>query len=433
MTVTELRISFVNFTLTLVTGIWTAVVGLSAEYEQLGPEERRDLELAGRLRCEGQFLKKVIVGDERQLRDAVSQAQPGTMILIEPGVYRGGFYFTDVNGQPDKPIIIAGLDPDNPPIIKGGDEGIHFVEASYLQLHNLVLTGARQNGLNIDDGTSYDTPAHHIVLRGLAVSDVGPDGNRDGIKLSGVDDFRIENCTVVRWSSDGSAIDIVGCHNGVIENSRFSHTVTDTGSGIQAKGGSRHIRIRRNRFENAGARAIAIGGSTGFQFFRPPLSQWKGPLWEARDIVVEGNAFIGSSAPIAFVGVDGAVVRFNTLYRPKRWALRILQETKAPGFVPSRSGVFTDNVIVFFSSQWAEGGVNIGPDTAPETFQFARNWWYCMDDPTKSRPRLPTQEQDGVYGRDPMLRNPERGDLRLHPNSPARHVGMDGLPPDSAS
>jgi hypothetical protein len=105
--------------------------------------------------------------------------------------------------------------------------------------------------------------------------------------------------------------------------------------------------------------------------------------------------------PVAFAGVDGAVVRFNTIERPARWALRILQENKTAGFVACRNGQFTDNVIVFETSRWSEGGVNIGGGTAPDTFTFARNWWYCADQPERSRPNLPTPESDGVYGKSP--------------------------------
>lgn len=306
--------------------------------------------------------------------------------------------------------------------------------AAFVELHNLVFIGATGNGLNIDDGGSFDTPAHHIVLRGLTVKDVGPAGNHDGIKLSGLDDFRIENCRVENWGTgSGSAIDMVGCHRGVIENSVFRHRKAETeagtgGSGVQTKGGCRDIVVRGNRFENAGARAINIGGSTDLGVFRPPLRmQVNEPRHEAKNIVVEGNTFIGSNAPVAFVGVDGARVRFNTIYRPQRWALRILQETREPGFVPSRRGEFSDNIVVFRSDEWVEGGVNIGPGTAPETFRFARNFWYCLDDPARSRPTLPTPETGGVYGRNPLLRDAPNGDLRLQPNSPARSRGAPAM------
>ena len=133
-------------------------------------------------------------------------------------------------------------------------------------------------------------------------------------------------------------------------------------------------------------------------------------------------------APVAFVGVDGAVVRYNTIYRPARWALRILQETTLEGFVPSRGGVFTDNIVAFRSDEWVQGGVNIGPGTAPKTFTFARNFWCCIDDPTASRPALPTEETDGVYGTDPLFQDAEAGDLRLQSGSPALRAGAEALP-----
>ena len=43
--------------------------------------------------------------------------------------------------------------------------------------------------------------------------------------------------------------------------------------------------------------------------------------------------------------------------------------------------------------------MNVGSGTAPDSFSFARNWWYCTDRPDRSTPRLPTPEKDGVYGR----------------------------------
>lgn len=375
----------------------------------------------------------VRVRDAEGLRRAVAAARPGTRIEMAPGDYRGGFYFADLRGARGRPIIIAAADAKNPPVITG--DGLQISEATFVELHDLAFKGSTTNGLNIDDGGSYDTPSHHIVLRGLKITDIGPRGNHDGVKLSGVDDFRVENCRIENWGTgSGSGIDMVGCHRGVIEGNVFRHREAKDddatgGSGVQAKGGCRDITVRRNRFENAGARGINIGGSTGLEFFRPPLRmQVDEPRYEARDIVVEGNVFIGSDAPVAFVGVDGARVRFNTIYRPRRWALRILQETVEPGFVPSRNGEFSDNVVAFRSDEWFEGGVNIGPDTAPETFRFARNFWHCLDDPARSRPTLPTPEAGGVYGQNPLLRDAENGDLRLQPNSPARGKGAEALP-----
>ena len=128
-------------------------------------------------------------------------------------------------------------------------------------------------------------------------------------------------------------------------------------------------------------------------------------------------------APVAFVGVDGATVRHNTIYRPRRWGLRILRENTGPGFVPCRNGHFTDNLIAFRSDEMAVP-VNVGPGTAPETFTLARNAWYCLDAPERSRPRLPIAEADGVYGVDPRFRDAERGDLRTRPDGTALRAGV---------
>lgn len=373
----------------------------------------------------------VTVRNAAELRDAVAAARPGSRILMAPGLYPGGFFFSGLRGEPGLPVVIAALDPADPPVIQGSGNGMQLSDPAHLELRDLVFSGATGNGLNIDDGGSFDTPARHIVLQRLRITDVGPDGNRDGIKLSGVVDFRVEECRVERWGSGGSAVDMVGCHDGVIEGCTFVHSTAASASGangVQTKGGTRNVVIRRNRFENAGARSVNVGGSTGLQFFRPPLVAGAEHA-EARDIRVEGNTFLGSGAPIAFVGVDGATVRFNTFHRPERWVIRILQETTAAGFVACRNGEFTDNIVAFHSTQWASGGLNIGSNTSPGTFRFARNWWYCLDDPTRSRPTLPTPEVTGTYGRDPGFRDAANGDFRLVPDSPATAVGAEALPP----
>ena len=343
--------------------------------------------------------------DASTFRDAVSSARPGTRILLAPGVYGGGFHFANLRGEDGRPIVIAAADPQQPPVFRDANTGLHLSNPAFVELRDLVFTQLAHNGLNIDDGNATNQPesAHHITLRGLRISDIGADGNHDGIKLSGLWDFSVVDCTIERWGTKGgSAIDMVGCHRGLIDSNVIRHKNPEPPNctGVQCKGGTSAIAIRRNRFEHAGGRGVNIGGGTGLPYFRPPLAS-DGEHAEARDIRVEGNTFVGAMTPVAFAGVDGAVVRFNTIERPARWALRIVQENRAPGFVASRNGAFTDNVIVFESSRWSEGGVNIGAGTAPETFTFARNWWYCADQPERSRPRLPTAETDGVYGKNP--------------------------------
>jgi hypothetical protein len=361
----------------------------------------------------------ITVNTRDQIVRAVGRAKPGTTVLIAPGTYQGGLNFNGLQGEKGKPIILAAADKKNPPVFKGRNSCIHLTDPAFVELHNLVLTEARGNGLNIDDGGSYDTPAHHVVLRGLTVHDVGPDGNRDGVKLSGLDNFRVENCTIERWGSSGSGIDMVGCHDGKVTGCTFRHRNENAGSGVQTKGGSRDIVIQRCRFENAGGRSVNIGGSTGIPYFRPKVDGY-----EAKDITVEDCTFIGSSAPICFVGVDGALVRYNTIYRPGRYVVRILQESRGSQFVPCRNGIFSNNMIAFHSDE-TRGATNIGTGTDADTFKFASNHWYCIDRPERSiRFALPVKETGGSHGVDPQFMNAAKGDLRLQDTSPVQDAGV---------
>ncbi|AGA28783.1 right-handed parallel beta-helix repeat-containing protein [Singulisphaera acidiphila] len=359
-----------------------------------------------------------MVANTAELRQALTEAKPGTTIRIAAGRYQGGLSSQTLQGEPGKPIILTAADPARPPVIEGGVSSLQLSSPAYVEIRHLVITKATGNGLNIDDGGSLTHPAHHLIVHGLIVRDVGPEGNRDGIKLSGVEDFQIENCTLERWGRRGSGIDMVGCHQGKIANCTFRHEDNPEANGVQTKGGSRDILVQGCRFEHAGGRAINVGGSTGLAFFRP-----QAPGHEAKDITVEDCTFIGSQSPIAFVGVDGAIVRHNTIYRPSRWALRILQENLEPGFVASRNGQFTDNIIAYRSGEMGNP-VNIGPNTASESFVLARNAWYALDAPARSRPNLPLPEVDGVYGTDPQFQDAENGDFRLRPESRLGRLGV---------
>ena len=97
---------------------------------------------------------------------------------------------------------------------------------------------------------------------------------------------------------------------------------------IQAKGGSENVTIHANGFETINSRAINMGGSTGAEFFRPPLIEMPtGAAYEAKHIRVTSNIFVDVKSGPAYTGCEECLVANNLIYKPTTWAFRILQET----------------------------------------------------------------------------------------------------------
>jgi len=55
-----------------------------------------------------------------ELQQAVAGAKPGTRIVVAPGNYAGGLSFAGLRGEKDRPIVVAGEDPTEPPVVRGG-------------------------------------------------------------------------------------------------------------------------------------------------------------------------------------------------------------------------------------------------------------------------------------------------------------------------
>lgn len=342
------------------------------------------------------------------LGKAASVAGPGTAIRLQPGTYGGGAFLSNLSGTATAPIWIGGVTGSAKPVIDGGGQAMQLSRVRYLIVHDLEVRNSTQNGINIDDGADYanEDATRYVVFRNLTISDIGSGGNQDCLKMSGVNDFWVLDSTFTNCSSGGSGIDMVGCHRGLIAGNTF----TDMGSNaVQGKGGTDDVEIRHNRIKNGGQRAINLGGSTGFQFFRPPLST-SAPNFEARNIRVVANLIEGSMAPIAFVGCVSCVAAQNTIVNPTNWIIRILQETNSGSgytFEPAKDGVFENNLVYF-----ARGGlstyVNVGANTDAPSFTFRTNLWYAHDNAAQSQPtNLPAAESGGIYGQDPGVAAPD--------------------------
>lgn len=340
----------------------------------------------------------LVVTNASEFANALASAQPGDQILLAPGTYGGGHYRYGLSG-----VTIRSQDPGDSAVIQGGSNCIQLSSPTDVTIEHLIFEDATGNGINIDDNGDWPAGvADNIILRDIVVRNIGPSGNRDAIKLSGVEHFLVDRVTVENWGDGGSAVDPVGCHFGVVRNSLFISTIaTVNGSCVRPKGGSKSIRVLGNKIVQPAGRTMQAGGSTGPAFFRfvPADADY-----EADDITFAGNLVLGGTSAAAYVNIDGGQIRFNYVEAPSNWIIRILNENQGASIVDTQNGVFADNLVVYDNG--LSTTVNIGPEVLANTFTFARNTWYNRDTggpASQAALALPVTEANGVYGVDPAI------------------------------
>lgn len=354
--------------------------------------------------------KTIFVGKDYQLKnlsDAVAFVAPGDTIRFQKGIYPGIQIIKALKGKKEAWITLFASVSDSV-IIRGEVTSWQFTDPAYLLIEGFIFEEQTGNGMNIDDGSDYSTPAQHLIIRNCIFRNIKANGNNDLLKLSGLNNFEITGCKFLNGSPGGSGIDMVGCHQGKIVSCEF---VNQGSNSIQAKGGSQHIRIIQNKFKNGGQRSINLGGSTGLPFFRPMDA-----AFEAANLEVYSNIFIGSDSPIAFVGCINSKVANNTIYMPKRWIVRILQENLDPRFIQCGDNSFSNNLVCYENLRTE---INIGMNTRPETFGFANNFWFDLATANSHPPAIPGKDSTIVYGANPNFLDPENGNFMLKKDSPA--------------
>ncbi len=359
-------------------------------------------------------------GDFANLSSAESSITAGDTVVILDQTFTDGTQFLDgVNGTSSQPVVII-AETMHQPVFQGGSEAIHLINCSYIELNGLVFEQQTSNGVNVDDGGDYSTPSTNVTIRNCIFRDIGASGNHDFLKMSGVDDFLVENCTFTT-GAEGSGIDMVGCHNGYIQDC----TIDDAGvTGIQSKGGTQFITIQRNIIKNMEERGLNLGGNTDAQYFRPPLPNPIVDAFEAADLNVFANIFIGNRAPIAYVGCVRVKVINNTFYKPDNWVMRILQETTTTGFLACADNEFSNN-IVYLESDLTE--VNTGSNTTPGSFVFTNNLWFNESSGSWT-PTLPVTDPNEMIA-DPQFSNAVSENFTLLSGSPAIGSGQSLLGP----
>ncbi len=362
----------------------------------------------------------------KTLAKAAQLATPGTAIRVHAGTYPGGEFISGLAGTAAAPIWLGGAPGEARPVFDGGAQAMQLSKVRYLIVHDMEVKNSSANGINCDDGGEFANPdaTRFIVFRNLDIHDIGSSGNQDCLKLSGLDDYFVLDSKFARCGGgmSGSGIDHVGCHKGLIARNTFNEM---SGNAVQCKGGSEDIEVRANRITDGGQRGVNMGGSTGDQFFRPPLST-SGQNFEAKNIRVLANVFEGGVTPVAYVGCVDCLAANNTIVNPTNWLLRILQEKTSGGgytFQEAQNGRFVNNLL-YFDRGGISTYVNVGSNTQAASFKFENNLWYAHDNPGQSAPtNLPATETAGITGQDPQLANVSSSDYSIASSSPAAAKG----------
>ena len=133
--------------------------------------------------CQYALAAQIPVHSSHQLMEAMKNAAAGDTILVSPGEYIGdlslsgdpgnlpngtGYFWVGNSGTPQHPIVIAALDPKQPPILKGSTltsgYAIH-ITGDHIVLKSLKITHA-------DKGVIFDNAAF-ALLEDCEVFNVG--------------------------------------------------------------------------------------------------------------------------------------------------------------------------------------------------------------------------------------------------------------------
>lgn len=267
------------------------------------------------------------------LRQALDQANPGDVIVLQPGVYplRGNYLRFIRPGTALAPITVRAAHLGSVTLESELSEALK-VQAPHWHFENLVLRGVCGDDSGCDNGFHIVGAAEDTVLRNLRVEDFNAQIKINGEDGRYPDHGRIERTTLIdtharRTGSPVTPIDLVGANGWLIQDNLIADFVKlggDTVSyGAFAKGDARGTVFARNvvlcEWRLRGAKGGPIGqtiglsfggGGTGWQTRRDGGSSG----YEHADGMMTDNL-------IAFCSDDGiylnraanSVVRHNTL------------------------------------------------------------------------------------------------------------------------
>lgn len=132
-----------------------------------------------------------VVDSRSELYAALADARPGDAIELRAGTtWRGLSRISGLHGTSERPIIIT-TDPSNPATIDGARSdanGVWIAGSEWVEVHNLRIRNVKYSGVVVGNGHGGGgRPVHHMVVRGVEISDTGQSGIQVNDESSHID------------------------------------------------------------------------------------------------------------------------------------------------------------------------------------------------------------------------------------------------------
>ena len=328
----------------------------------------------------------VTVNTVDSLRNELTNAAPGKIILVASGNYPARLWADNVNGTAASPIKILAKDPANRPVFDTTQSGVFTLNnCSYIQVDGIIAQGA---GTATSGGNGIEAPnSDHIIFANCVGRNLTNQGNSDAYKFANSQDILMYNCRVENWAAGGSGVDgMVSTGNLYMRNTITYPTLPDgaAANGIMPKGGATNSGLYKNTFIDGSSRPVQFGGG----------SAYTGP--QASNMVAMGNVIVAGETAVAYCSSTLCEFAYNTVVNPEKWVMRVLTES---AFVTS-SNTFRRNLVQYGNVSTVQ---NIGANTRADTFTYAEDYWYKTTNPAGSIPTLAAPEPGATGGVNPQL------------------------------
>lgn len=256
-------------------------------------------------------------------RQVVSRLKPGDTVLFDAGIYRQGLLIEGLNGNSEKPIVLAGVGGRPVFLARPGEDTVVLRDSSYVTLRNFEING---QGLMVNGVRASGRFAHHITLEDLYIHNLGRHQQIVGISSKcPAWDWQVRRTVIIGAGTGMYFGNSDGNHpfwGALIENNRVVNTI---GYNLQIKHQNPRPRlpgmplepratiIRHNVFGKA------AGGSAG-PGARPNVLVGHWPLQGAGkdDIyLIYGNFFYENPNEALFQG-EGRIALYSNLFYGSR-------------------------------------------------------------------------------------------------------------------